>query len=177
VIARNTRDAGPIPLPGDAMIAELPADAPPDAEELVVVPAIDAGRIVHVPARRDAGLIPSAPLPDTPNHRGTILVQVLTKPEGANLFEGTHYRGPGGGQLEEPLGATLTITCRQPGYKPGSVEVHFDGKTDAVLCVLSRIKICITGIKNPFDDCELDTPAPLTPLTPPAPSEPRLKNP
>ena len=99
---------------------------------------------------RDAGVA----LPQTPNHRGTILVQVLTKPEGANLYESGHYRGPGGAQLEEELGARRTVTCKLPGYKPGTVEVVFDGKTEAVLCVLQRIKICIEGVKNPFDDCE-----------------------
>jgi hypothetical protein len=40
------------------------------------------------------------------------------------------------------------------GYKPGNVELVFDGKTDVALCVLQRIKICIDGIKNMFDDCE-----------------------
>jgi serine/threonine protein kinase len=175
VVADTARDAGLLALPGDAAVAELPIDAPPDADELVVIPALDAGRIIRIPAHRDAGAVTGVTLPDTPNHRGTILVQVLTKPEGANLFEGTHYRGPGGGQLEEPFGSTLTITCRQPGYKPGAIEIHFDGKTDAVLCVLSRIKICINGIKNPFDDCELDTTAPPGP--PSALPDPGLRKP
>jgi len=91
---------------------------------------------------------------ETPNHRGTIVVQVLTRPEGANLYEGSTYRGPGGTQIEELLGKKLTITCRQPGYKDGTVEISFDGHTQAVLCVLERIKRCIAGLKNPFDDCE-----------------------
>ena len=93
----------------------------------------------------------------------TVSVQVLTKPEGANLYEGTHYRGPGGAELAEPLGTRLTITCRQAGYKPGTVEVVFNGETPAVLCILQRIKICIAGIKNPFDDCEPPPPPPSQP--------------
>ena len=82
------------------------------------------------------------------------MVQVITKPEGANLYAGTSYRGPGGATLEEPPGTRLDITCRQKGYKDGKVQVVFDGKAEVVLCVLERIKICIDGVKNPFDDCE-----------------------
>jgi hypothetical protein len=145
-------DAASVPLPGDAQ-AEL------DAGDVIVVPEPDAGRLVHPPRiepRPDAG----SALPDTPNHRGTIGVQVLTKPEGANLYDGGgHYRGPGGAQLEEPFGKKLAIQCRQPGYKPGTVEVSFDGTSTAVLCVLQRIKVCIKDIKNPFDDCVEPAPA------------------
>jgi len=165
VIVEASRDAGVVALVPDAAITTPPVDAAPDAGDVVVLPEIDAGRPYRPlpPARRDAGVGPPA-LPETPNHRGTIAVQVLTKPEGANLYEGTHYRGPGGAQLEEPFGARLTITCRQQGYKSGTVEVKFDGSSDAVLCVLQRIKICINNIKNPFDDCEL---APGTSNDPP----------
>jgi hypothetical protein len=142
-------------------------DAAADAADLIVEPLPDAGRIiVDTRPRRDAGIVDNVPH-DTPNGRGTIIVQVLTKPEGANLYDnGQHYRGPGGAQLEEPWGSRLTITCRQPGYKPGNVEVNFDGNTTAVLCVLQRIKLCINNIKNPFDDCELDPNAPPGPSTP-----------
>ena len=98
------------------------------------------------------------------NRRGTIMIQVLTKPEGANLYAGTTYRGPGGTQLEEPLGARLDLRCHQQGYKDGKVTLVFDGKTDVVLCTLQRIKICINNIKNPFDDCELDPTKPSVPM-------------
>jgi serine/threonine-protein kinase len=180
VIADRDRDAG-VEQPGDAAIAQLPVDAGPDALDLVVLPELDAGRVVRIATRRDAGTGSNAAIPETPNHRGTILVQVLTKPEGANLYDDEHhYRGPGGAQVEEPFGTRRTLTCKQPGYKPGTIEVSFDGNTTAVLCVLSRIKICINGIKNPFDDCELDPGAP--PTAPPgdplrAPDEPGLKQP
>jgi hypothetical protein len=176
-VVDRDRDAGVIALPADADRA--PADAASDAAELVVLPALDAGRVVHVlPARRDAGAAAGAgsSVPETPNHRGTIMVQVLTKPEGANLYDDDrHYRGPGGAQVEEPLGTRRTFTCKQAGYKPGSVEVNFDGNTTAVLCVLLRIKICIYNIKNPFDDCEVDPNAPPPPSAPPA--DPALAHP
>ena len=147
-------------VPADAA---PPLDAPPDAEELIPEPGPEPGPDAGHPPRplphtKDAGVPVIA---DTPNHRGTILVQVITKPEGANLYDGYHYRGPGGTQLEEPFGTKLVLTCRQPGYKPGKVEVVFDGKTDLRVCALERIKICINNIKNPFDDCELDPNAPV----------------
>jgi hypothetical protein len=154
-VAITASDAGLIGLPPDP----APIDAPPDAVELIVEPDLDARRPVR-PLRADAG-VPI--VVETPNRRGTILVQVITKPEGANLYEGTTYRGPGGTQIEEPYGARLVLTCRQPGYRPGKVEVVFDGKTELRVCVLERIKICINNIKNPFDDCELDPNAPVDP--------------
>ena len=192
-VADRDRDAGVIELPGDAAIVQLPVDAEPDAADLVVLPEIDAGHVVRIQPRRDAGTGSGASIPVTPNHRGTILVQVLTKPEGANLYDDDHhYRGPGGAQVEEPFGTRRTFTCKQAGYKPGTIEVRFDGNTTAVLCVLLRIKICINGIKNPFDDCEIDpSAAPSVPSTAPStvapgdppgaplmtPDEPGLKHP
>jgi hypothetical protein len=81
---------------------------------------------------------------------------VITKPEGAQLYVGFSYRGPGGANLEEPLGTKLDVQCRLRGYKPGNISLVFDGRTEYALCVLERIKICIDGIKNPFDDCQPD---------------------
>jgi hypothetical protein len=153
-VAEATRDAG-VTRPADAALVIAPADAPrPDAADLVVLPEPepDAGPRVRPAPRRDAGTAAAA-VPETPNHRGTIQVQVLTRPEDATLYDGTHYRGPGGAQLEEPYGTRLVITCRQPGYKPGRVEIMFDGSTEAVLCVLQRIRVCVKDLKNPFDDC------------------------
>jgi len=161
VVAEAARDAGP-PAPIDAASVLLPRDAEAelDAGDVIVVPEPDAGRLIRPPRiepRPDAGSV----IPVTPNHRGTIGVQVLTKPEGANLYDdGGHYRGPGGAQLEEPFGKKLTVHCKQPGYKPGTVEVSFDGSSTAVLCVLERIKVCVKNLKNPFDDCvDPDAPA------------------
>jgi hypothetical protein len=155
VVVDGARDASVIVLAADAGPPEpplVPQDAAPVDADLVVIPEIDAGpHRVAISRRRDAGVVA---IPDTPNHRGTILVQVLTRPEGAYLYEGYHYRGPGGAELEEPRGARLVITCRQTGYKPGTVEVNFDGNTSVALCVCERIKQCVDGLKNPFDDCE-----------------------
>jgi hypothetical protein len=109
--------------------------------------------VPHLP--RDAGVI-TGMIPNTPNGRGTFVVQVLTKPEGANLYEGLSYRGPAGSNIERPFGTKMDITCKMNGYKPGTVSIVFDGKSDYRMCELTRIKICINGIKNPFDDCELD---------------------
>ena len=154
VVAEASRDAGVVHA-ADAAVPPVDAAVVADTSDIIVVVEPDAGRPARPPriAGPDAGSL----LPDTPNHRGTIGVQVLTKPEGANLYDDDyHYRGPGGAQLEEPFGKKLVIHCKQPGYKPGTVEVRFDGSTSAVLCVLQRIKICINNIKNPFDDCELE---------------------
>src|SRR5262249_29658153 len=146
---------------------------PPDAADLVVLPEIDAGRVVRVPVVRDAGLHPVPGVPSTPNRRGTIQVQILTKPEGATLYDDeNHYRGPGGAQVEEPSGTRRKFTCKQPGYKPGTVEVTFREDAPPVICVLKRIKICINGIKNPFDDCEPDPDAPNAPGAPNGPGSP-----
>ena len=149
----------PLPGPSDAAI--------PDDADLIVLTEPDAGRRIAVTVRRDAG--PDA-LPETPNHRGTIMVTVLTQPEGAQLFDGYHDRGRGGTHVEEPLGSKLTLTCRMPGYKDGSVDVNFDGQHDAALCVMKRIVRCIPGLKNPFDDCEpAPPPGPLPAPTAPTP--------
>jgi serine/threonine protein kinase len=159
VIAEASRDAGKViePSPDAALIVEVAVDAVPE----IVIVEPDAGhRIVRLPGR-DAGVVPG--IPSTPNGRGTINVQVITKPDGAALYVGHSYRGTGAVNLEEQLGGKLDVQCRLRGYKPGNVSVVFDGKTEYVMCVLERIKICIDGIKNPFDDCELDPDAPAKP--------------
>ena len=152
VVVPVTPDAEVVVL-ADAAVADAPTtvEAPPDAKDDIVVITPDAG----IRRRPDAGIATNI-IPDTPNQRGTIMVQVLTKPEGATLYAGTSYRGPGGATLEEPLGTKLDIRCTQKGYKEGKVSIVFDGKTEVVLCVLTRIKICIDNVKNPFDDCERD---------------------
>ena len=165
------RDAGVAPpAPDAAVVAMIEPDAAEeltatdagviDASDDIVVVRTDAGMIR---VRRDAGTVTNM-IPDTPNHRGTIMIQVLTKPEGANLYAGNTYRGPGGTQIEEPLGSRLDLRCHQQGYKDGKVQLVFDGKTEVMLCVLVRIKTCINNIKNPFDDCELDPTKPSIPM-------------
>jgi serine/threonine protein kinase len=138
----------------DAGVEDAQIAIPVDAKDDIVVVTQDAGMRRN---KTDAG-VGVAVIPDTPNQRGTIMVQVLTKPEGATLYVGTSYRGPGGATLEEALGTKLDVRCTQKGYKEGKVSVVFDGKTEVALCVLTRIKLCIDNVKNPFDDCEPRTP-------------------
>jgi serine/threonine protein kinase len=158
--ATGPADAAVVTTVGDAeVIAEADAATPDAGRVVVVVPHHSDAGVRTVPRPHDAGVV--AFVPDTPNHRGTIGVQVLTKPEGATLYVGTTYRGPGGTTLEEPLGTSYTVTCKNPGYAPGKVDIAFDGKSDVVLCAMKRIKICIDNIKNVFDDCEIDPTKPM----------------
>jgi len=52
-----------------------------------------------------------------------------------------------------PFGAHAKVKCTLPGYEPGFVDLIFDGKTEVALCRMDRIKRCVDGVKNPFDDC------------------------
>ncbi len=173
------RDAGVVTAMADAAAIVPPPDAPQRVEATDAgVPLGDATAVVTMqidaPAeiimleddtgvrirRRDGGL--DAPtMVATPNGRGTMMVQVLTKPEGATLYVGHSYRGPGGATMEMPFGTKLEVRCTQKGYKEGKVQISFDGKDEVVLCVLTRIKLCIDNIKNVFDDCEVDPNAPM----------------
>jgi serine/threonine protein kinase len=128
------------------------SEPPADATEVVLVEP-DAG--IRARPRRDAGAVTLAPF------ARTVTIQVVTKPEGANLFARGSYRGPGGANIEEPMGTKLDVECKMPGYKPGTVHLVFDGTTEYALCELKRNKLCINNIKNPFDDCELDPNAPM----------------
>jgi hypothetical protein len=117
--------------------------------------------------RRDAGI---DALLDTAYHHGTTMVTVMTLPDDAQLFDGTTDRGRGGTHIEAALGTRITLTCRKPGYRDGRVEVIFDGQSEAVMCRLTRIKRCIDGLKNPFDDCEPAAPVPAPAVaSPPSP--------
>ena len=162
-VTEAPRDAAVVALIGDAAPpvpappVPAPTDAAPDDADLIVVPEPDAGRRWVATARRDGGI---DAMPLTPNHRGTILVTVLTQPEGAQLFIDGHDSGFGGTHIEEPLGTRKLVTCRMPGYRDGRAELVFDGEHDGVMCVLKRIVRCIDGLKNPFDDCEPETPIP-----------------
>ena len=175
LIASEHRDAATVaipspthPLPADAavVIAEVPGDAaepPGDATDVVVLET-DAGvRIIHHPRHGDAGVV-GVNVPDHGTNianRPRMQVEVITKPETATLYEGMSYNGPSGTKIERPYGTRATIQCRQIGYKPGTVDLVFDGKSEVALCVLQRIKLCIDNVKNPFDDCELDPSKPI----------------
>jgi serine/threonine protein kinase len=153
-VTETAHDAAIVALPADATPpppVPIPVDAVPEDADLIVLPEPDAGRHWVASVRRDAGL---DALPETPNHRGTIMVTVLTQPEGAQLFVDGHDSSFGGTHVEAPLGAHKAVTCRLPGYHDGHAELTFDGEHDVALCVLKRIVRCIDGLKNPFDDCE-----------------------
>jgi hypothetical protein len=152
--------------PPDAAVITQTEDAAqppnPDAPDIVVVDVPDA-RIIQRPINRiDAGVvIAMAPDAGAFQNRG-VIIQVITKPEGANLYAGYSYTGPGGTNIERPMGSQLDLECRMSGYKPGKVHLDFDGKTEYVMCVLQRIKVCVKELKNPFDECQ-DDPAPRAP--------------
>ena len=161
------RDAGlaVVPVPPDAqiiapdaeVIAVVDASIPADARETQVTTHRDAGPRV-MPGRVDAG--GTAPvIPETPNGRGTVIVEISTRPENAQLFEGSTYKGPGGVHVEESMYARKTYTCRLRGYKDGTVTVYFDGRKEFALCELERIVRCVDGLHNPIDGvCPEPTP-------------------
>ena len=126
-----------------------------DAADIVVVETPDARVIAYRP-RTDGGVV--AMIPDATIGRG-VVIQVITKPEGANLYDGYSYTGPGGTNIERPSGSKLDLECRMSGYKSGKVHLDFDGKTEYAMCTLQRVKTCVKELKNPFDECQ-DAPAP-----------------
>jgi len=151
--------------PREVPVVAVTADAAVAPDAMAVIPAPDVDAAVDLVILVDAApRLPTRPIDAstrptviaTPNGRGTISIQVITKPEGATLYNGTTYSGPGGTNIEQPFGARMEITCKHAGYKPGKVQLLFDGRQEIALCTLERIKVCIDGVKNPFDDCEPD---------------------
>ena len=160
VVTRAPADAAVAELPGpvDAgRVVELVADAgEPVIVEVAADAGVDAGRTAGVRPGRDAG--PAVAAIDggigyTPEARGAVSIEVITRPDGGILYVNQSYRGPSGTHLEEPKGSRATVTCTLPGYEPGKIELVFDGKTEVVVCSMQRIARCVPGIKNPFDDC------------------------
>ena len=88
-----------------------------------------------------------------PRKLPTHTVLVITKPENASLYVDGGYRGTGESRFTRAQGTKIRVTCKLPGYKPGRVTLLFDGKRDVYMCTMKRIKRCIEGIHNPFDDC------------------------
>jgi serine/threonine protein kinase len=153
LVAQLAPDAA-MPGPADAALP-VPTDAAelaPDASVRVRVPiALDGG--VRGGRHRDAGP-PAVPPGVDPTRK--VRITVMTKADGAGLYVGTSYHGPSGTSLEEPFGTRYEVECRAPGYKSGRIWLTFDGTREIEMCPLTRVKICIDNIKNPFDDCELD---------------------
>ena len=96
---------------------------------------------------RDAG-----PIGRTPEERGTVVIEVLTRPDGGIIFENRSYRGPAGVHIEERKGKKMKVRCTLPGYSDGHVELIFDGKTEVTICTMQRLP-CVPGLKDPFKDC------------------------
>jgi hypothetical protein len=143
--APRATDAG-VPVAVDAQVViEVPLDAAP-------LP-IDAGarrppRDGGGAKKADAG-VPREKL--TP--RGTVAVQIITKPENASVYLDDSYRGSGNVTIEEEPGKKGKIKCTLPGYDPGYANVKFDGSIEVVMCRPVRTKKCVDGLHNPFDDC------------------------
>ncbi len=154
------RDAAIVQTTPDAVVVTQTEDAAPspDAPDIVVVDMPDARVVVTRPIQRDASVV-VAMSPDAGVFMRGVVIQVITKPEGANLYAGYSYTGPGGTNIERPIGTKLDLECRMSGYKPGKVHLDFNGKSEYAMCVLERIKICVKELKNPFDECQ-DAPAP-----------------
>jgi serine/threonine-protein kinase len=140
-----------------AVIAELPHDArtespaPDDAASVVAEVPVDAGTSTTVRAGRVAGVGKTTP----GLGKGNVTIEILTRPGDANVFVGRNYRGPSGLRLTERRGTKLKIECKTDRMK-GSIEVVFDGNLTAVMCNAVRDRFCVTGLKNPYDDCEED---------------------
>jgi serine/threonine protein kinase len=138
-------------------LADASVAAPPDAVVVAEV-ALDAGAVDAGPSRprRDGGVakkvdagIPKERL--TP--RGTVAIQVFTKPEGGAIYVDGSYRGSSGTTIEEPPGAKVKIKCTLPGYDATTLDVEFDGERDVVMCKPVRPTRCVDSLHNPFDDC------------------------
>ena len=154
------------------MIAHVPADGGAVTDGQVIAQVDDAAvsdaavrpdaAVRIVVQSRDAGVLAPPPA----NDAGTSVVVVAPKkPVTRDRDDEAGHRAP---LRRRPLprlrrrdargGVRDALRGRVPraGYKPGKVEVVFDGTTEVTLCAMQRIKICIDNIKNPFDDCEVD---------------------
>jgi serine/threonine-protein kinase len=140
-------------VPRDA--ATIAADAPQIVQQEidagVVAPPPDAALVAHV---RDAGVhAADAAAVAVGTHPATITVEVLTTPGDAEVFVGHDYRGPSGTHLVERYGSEVTVDCRKPHFH-GSKKVKFDGSVPSVMCTATHLKLCVEGLKNPYDECE-----------------------
>jgi hypothetical protein len=152
------------PIDAGVVIVDAARPRPVDAAVVIDVP-VDAGALAVDAGVRHVGHPPSTPHdagiaikkvhvpPDKLTVRGTVQVQVITKPDGAGLYVNDEYRGSGNVTLEEQPGTVMKVKCTLSGYDPGTVDVKFDGVQDVVLCTPKRTKRCVDGLQNPFDDC------------------------
>jgi serine/threonine-protein kinase len=145
-VAEVAHDAGSAAGHADAhLIAEVPLDAAaaPDDAAVIAMPRDAGARTV-----RDGG--PIGP------HPAKITIEVLTSPSETDIFVGHTFLGPSGTHLERPWGTKMTIECRAPHYH-GKKTIVFDGSVTSVMCPAKRLKMCVEGLKNPYDECEEPT--------------------
>ncbi len=134
-------------------IKTLDAGPPADARNVIVDVTPDARRRTTVrtwPRKRvDAAVVIG--------RREQVMVKVNTVPEGARVFIRGMYRGTsqdGGVAIMGLFGERKVATCKLAGYKRGSVVLVFNKKRYTFDCIMQRIKKCVPGLKNPFDECK-----------------------
>lgn len=155
VVAGSESDASPAPLVADAQPFAVPAfdaSALPDASQ----PGSPDARGRRIMADRHRPDRPDLTIPDPPTRaRGNLEVSIHTKPRGAQLFIGNSYAGTDGLNIRRKIGTKIVVNCHLRGYLDGSVEVKFDRKSEIFQCKLrkKRIRKCVIGTKNPFDEC------------------------
>lgn len=110
--------------------------------------ALDGPRAVGQPGRRDRrdGRVAEP-------QRREVTVQIVTYPDEGTVYRGRTYRGPGGTTVQELYGTVARFICTKVGYAEGFVDVKFDEKTPIAVCVMTRKKLCVDNIKNPYDAC------------------------
>ncbi|MEZ4362083.1 MAG: protein kinase [Kofleriaceae bacterium] len=156
------------------MTRRSPSPTTPVAQALVVdapsaPPALIEAEEPAAPLAPDAGVAAvDAAGPDAPRATGSssrrrdaratvsgrvVTVQIITYPDDGTVYRGRSYRGPGGTTVQEPYGTVARFTCTKVGYKEGFVDVKFDDKTPIAVCVMTRKKLCVDDLKNPYDHC------------------------
>jgi len=146
--------AGATP-PRDAAIAAVtidagmnaPADAAPRASDDDAAPA----RVKRDKRGKVSVVVGPGPR-EAP--AGLVNIVVETRPRGGTLYmsDGA-YGGSDGTTITRRGGRKLEVTCKLSGYSVGKTFLTFDGDAEIALCHMTRIKKCLPGVKNPFDDC------------------------
>ncbi len=144
--ATPARDAAVATVIIDAGVA-APADAAP------IALGADADPVRVKRGKRGKTRVAVKPPPRN-MPRGLVSIVVETRPRGGTLYmaDGA-YGGADGTTLTRYGGKKVVVTCKMSGYTVGKTYLIFDGIADIALCHMKRIKKCLPGVKNPFDDC------------------------
>jgi serine/threonine protein kinase len=147
----SEKSVAEVPRDAAAVAADAPQIVQQEIDAGMVAPPSDAAVVAHA---RDAGThAADAAAVAAGAHPKMITVEVLTTPGEAELFVGHEHRGPGGTHMAEPYGTTLTVECRAPHYH-GSKTIKFDGSITSAMCTATHLKVCVEGLKNPYEECE-----------------------